>query len=391
MNKHHLKFFLVVILFTVCQNILAQNSDNIKVGAEQPELYLSKLKSKRIALIVNPSSMVGQTHLVDYLLSKKINIKRIFAPEHGFRGNVNRGESFASDTDKVTRLPIVALYGKNVRPTKEQLQDIDIVIYDLQDVGVRFFTYISTMGEVMNACASNQKKLIILDRPNPNSDYIDGPVLQPAFKSFVGKYPIPVVYGLTAGELAKMINGEKWLDNGLLCDLEIIAVKNYTHKTFYTLPVKPSPNLPNDLSIRLYPSLCFFEATKISVGRGTTFPFQVIGYPDKSFGTFEFTPQSIPSMEKKPLHENKICYGIDLRNAKTIPSFTLKYIIDFYKMWTDKNAFVSDIKWFNLLAGNDNLLKQIRDNKTETEIKASWKKELDDYKLMRKKYLIYKD
>ena len=303
----------------------------IIVGAERSELYLPFLKDKRIALVVNQTSMVDTMHLVDFLLSKNINVKKIFAPEHGFRGNIDRGKHFNNNIDKKTGLPIIAMYGKNRKPKAEQLKDIDVVVFDIQDVGVRFFTYISSMHYVMEACAENNKKVIILDRPNPLGDYVDGPVLKPKFKSFVGMHQIPVVHGLTIGELALMINEEGWLKNGVKCDLEIIKMQNYNHSIHYYLPIKPSPNLPNDISIRLYPSLCFFEATNVSIGRGTKFPFQVIGYPNKKFGNFTFTPKDIPGMQINPLHENEVCYGINLQNSNpdTI-YFSLKYIIVLY-------------------------------------------------------------
>lgn len=392
--------FMIVSSCSNGQNTLSTNEiqsqkkiekkNQIIVGAEQSELYLNLLKNKRIGLVVNPSSMVKNEHLVDFLLKNKIEVAKIFAPEHGFRGNIDRGGHVKDEKDEKTGLPVVSMFGKNKRPTKEQLTNVDIMIFDIQDAGARFFTYISSMQEVMEACAAHKKKLIIFDRPNPLGDYVDGPVRQPGFKSFVGMQPIPIVHGLTVGELANMINGEKWLENGAHCDLTVIKVKNYKHSMHYQLPIKPSPNLPNYLSVRLYPSLCFFEATEISVGRGTEFPFQVIGYPDPEFGDSLFVPHDIKGMQMNPIQEGKTCYGVDLRtlNPENV-TFTLKYLIDFYKKYKNKEAFFNRPEWFNLLAGNDKLLIQIKAGKTEQEIKESWIPELDKYQKLRKKYLLY--
>jgi len=386
-NMKHLLLIFWLLSYSLC----AQQNTKLLTGAEQSEIYLPLLSGKNVGLVVNQTSMAANVHLVDYLVSKNISVKRIFAPEHGFRGTVDRGADFDNSVDNKTKIPIVAMYGKNKRPTVEQLQDLDVLIFDIQDVGVRFYTYISSLHEVMQACADRKKKLLVFDRPNPNGWYIDGCVLDPKFSSFVGKHPIPIVHGLTIGELALMINGEKWLDAGIQCDVRVVEMQNYSHKTRYSLPVKPSPNLTNDLSIMLYPSLCLFEATKISVGRGTEFPFQVIGYPDKQFGEFTFTPKSIKNMETKPLHDGLSCFGVDLRNLKNEQKFTLKYFIDFYKKWNFTEPFISDKRWFNLLAGNNLLIKQIEDGLTEEQIKATWNQELTRYKAMRKKYLLYSD
>lgn len=359
-------------------------------GAEQPEQYLGKLSGKRVGLVVNQSSLVHKSHLVDFLLKNRINVIKIFALEHGFRGNIDRGGHVLSENDEKTGIPIVSLFGKNKRPTNEQLEDLDVIIFDIQDVGARFFTYISSMYEIMDACATNSKLFLIFDRPNPLGDYVDGPVLNLKYKSFVGMFPIPVVHGLTVGELALMINGEKWLKNGKTCKLEIIKVLNYKHSDKYVLPVKPSPNLPNYLSVRLYPSLCFFEGTVISIGRGTEFPFQVIGYPNPALGDSLFVPKDIPGMQMDPEHEGEICYGLDLRNQNHDSiKFTLKYLIDFYNKFPDKEKFFSRPNWINTLAGNNQLIQQIRAGLTEEEIKASWKEDLGKYKEMRKKYLLY--
>ena len=400
-------FYLISILFLFTSCGTSQESKSIKqknetekstlkkriiVGAERFELYLGLLKNKKVALVVNQSSLVKKQHLLDFLIEKKVNIVKIFAPEHGFRGNVDRGKHIDNDIDKKTSVPIVSMFGKNRRPQNKQLQDVDIVIFDIQDAGARFFTYISSMHEVMEACVINNKSLIILDRPNPLGDYIDGPIRQKQFKSFVGMHPIPIVHGLTVGELAQMINGEGWLENLNKCELKIIKVKNYDHSMQYELPVKPSPNLPNQLSIRLYPSLCFFEATNISIGRGTKFPFQVVAYPNKIFGDSLFIPKDIKGMQLNPIQEGKVCYGIDLRNLKSEnQKFTLKYLISFYKKSNFKNKFFSRERWFKLLSGNGKLINQIKNGLSEKEIKKSWTKELEQYKLMRKKYLLYKD
>lgn len=364
----------------------------IVTGAEQTDKYLKLLQNKKVGLVVNQSSMIGDEHLVDFLLKKKIEIQKIFAPEHGFRGDADRGEHISDEIDKKTGLTIVSIHGKNRRPTDEQMKDVDILVFDIQDVGARFFTFISSMNEVMEACAKNNKPLIVLDRPNPLGDYVDGPVRKDGFKSFVGMHKIPVVHGLTLGELAQMINGENWLKDGRQCELTVIQMENYDHSMHYSLPVKPSPNLPNDLSIRLYPSLCYFEATKVSIGRGTTFPFQVVAYPNPGFGDSLFIPIDIVGMQANPVQEGKVCYGIDLRNANpdTI-KFTLKYIIDFTHKFSSRDSLITNERWFNLLAGNNVLIKQIKDGLSEEEIKKSWEKELAEYKKMRKKYLLYDD
>jgi len=367
------------------------NSNKITPGADQPDQYLQKLKGKNLALVVNQTSRVGDQHLVDFLLSRHLLIKRIFAPEHGFRGEAGAGELIDNSKDPATGIPIVSLYGKNHKPTAGQLEDIDLVIFDIQDVGCRFYTYISTLHYLMEACAENHKTLLIFDRPNPNGDYFDGPILQPAFRSFVGMDPIPVVHGCTIGELAQMINGEKWLAKGVQAHLEIIKVANYTHSMRYELPVKPSPNLPNYSSVRLYPSLCFFEATSVSVGRGTQFPFQVLGFPDPSFGKFRFTPVSIKGMEMEPVQKDQTCYGDDLRELPGVPQFTLSYFINWFHKFKNKEEFVTRSQWFNKLMGNDLVLKLILEGKDEAEIRKSWSAGLESYGAIRRKYLLYPD
>ncbi len=363
----------------------------VKTGAERTELYLHLLQGKNVGLVVNHTSVVKDQHLVDYLMGQKIMIKKIFAPEHGFRGEADAGEKIGNATDDKTGIPIISIYGNNTKPTPAQLSGIDLLIFDIQDVGCRFYTYISTLHYVMEACAENGKKLIILDRPNPNGDYCDGPILKPAFRSFVGVDPIPVVHGCTVGELARMINNEGWLKDKCKCDLTVIPVEGYTHQTIYEPPIKPSPNLPNLHSIRLYPSLCLFEATSVSIGRGTTTPFQVIGYPKKQFGSFSFTPTSLKGFDTNPLHKDRTCYGDDLRNLSPAPKFTLRYFLEWMKKFDNKEEFLTRANWFNQLIGNDTVLQLINEGKSEEEIRESWKSELGQYKQLRKKYLLYPD
>src|SRR5688572_6559992 len=359
----------------------------IKPGAEQTELYLKLLRGKRIALVVNQTSVIGKTHLVDSLLAHKINIVKIFAPEHGFRGEADAGAHVKNETDTKTGLPLVSLYGKNKKPTPEQIADVDIILFDIQDVGIRFYTYISTLHYVMEAAAENNKTVLVLDRPNPNGDYVDGPVLQMENTSFVGMHPIPLVHGLTVAELAKMLNGEKWLAGGKQCKLEVVPVKNYDHKTPYNLPIRPSPNLPNDQSIRLYPSLGLFEGTNVSVGRGTDKPFQQIGSPFYKDSTYSFIPRSLPGATNPP-HLNVKCFGLDLTKTAA-PKFTLKYLIDFYKNSKQQDKFFNS--FLTKLAGTTELRKQIEAGMTEDAIRKTWQPELKRYKETRKKYLLYPD
>lgn len=378
-----LSFFALFFQYAVCQTITP--------GANQPEEYTERLKYKKIGLVINHTSLVFDQNLADFLLQKEIEIHTIFAPEHGFRGNAAPGEKINDQIDEKTGISITSLYGKNRKPSAEMMKELDLLVFDIQDVGCRFYTFISTLHYVMEACAENNKKLIILDRPNPNGDYVAGAILKPEFKSFVGIDPIPVVHGCTIGELALMINGEGWLENGIKCDIEIVKVKNYKHSDHYSLPVRPSPNLPNDLSIRLYPSLCFFEATHVSIGRGTDFPFQVIGYPDEKMGNFTFTPVDIAGVVSNPIQKGKLCYGVDLRLTSEAPKFTLKYLIDWNNKFNQENDFLSSERWLNLLSGSDELIKSIREGKTEEEILESWQPELEAYKMIRKKYLLYPD
>lgn len=369
--------------------VFAQGTLN--TGAERTEEYLPLLKGKRVGMVVNHTSIVGeeQTCLLDTLLQLNINVVKVFAPEHGFRGNADAGETIKDGKDSRTGIPLISLYGNNKKPTMQQLQDIDIIIFDIQDVGARFYTYISTMFYVMEACAENGKEMIVLDRPNP-CDYIDGPILRPAFRSFVGILPIPILHGCTIGELALMINGEGWINKTPdACRLTVIPMTGWEHGQPYSLPIKPSPNLPNDQAIRLYASLCPFEATRISVGRGTTFPFQVLGAPDKKYGDFTFTPHSLPGFDKNPMHKDQLCYGEDLRRVANIDGFTLRYFLRFYWKSNAGSAFFDRARWFDLLMGTDTVRKEILAGKSETEIRAGWKTELQKYKEMREKYLLY--
>jgi uncharacterized protein YbbC (DUF1343 family) len=323
------------------------------------------------------------------LLKAGFKIRVIFAPEHGFRGDADAGATIHNSKDDKTGIPVLSIYGSNKKPAKEQLKGVDLVVFDIQDVGVRFYTYISTMHYVMEACAENGVEMLILDRPNPHGAEVDGPVLDLKYQSFVGMHPIPVLHGLTVGELALMINGEKWLSNGLQCSLTVIPCNGWDHSMAWNLEIPPSPNLPNDQAVMLYPSLCFFEGTEISVGRGTEFPFQVIGYPDPMFGTFSFTPQSSFGAAN-PLHKGRICYGMDLRYVPHSP-FTLKYLLYFSKQFAKPEQMITRASHFNLLAGNDILAKQITQGLSENEIRASWLLELNSYKELRKKYLLYND
>ncbi len=364
-----------------------QTNDKIVLGAEQLDLLVSKLQNKRVALLVNHTSRVGNTHLADTLMSLGINLVKIFSPEHGFRGQAADGEVVNDAVDKKTELPIVSLYGSAKKPTPAHLENVDVVIFDIQDVGVRFYTYISSLYYMMEACGENGKTVMILDRPNPNS-FVDGPMLESEFKSFVGVIPIPIAHGMTVGELAKMMLGEKWLNEGIQCELEIIPMKNYSHNMSYTLPIKPSPNLPTQNAITWYPSLCLFEGTVVSVGRGTETPFEIIGNPEMNDYPFSFTPVSIKGVSNHPPHENKKCYGLDLRNIQAEPNISLKYLIEFYNQYPDKDQFFTP--YFNTLAGTDKLKDQIIAGMTESAIKLTWQKGLNTFKEKRKKYLIYK-
>lgn len=367
--------------------ISLQEDSSLRLGVEQLEEYLPRLKHKKVGIVANHTSMINQTHLVDSLLELRVHVKRVFSPEHGFRGKADAGEVVDSDVDSKTNLPIVSLYGNNKKPTNEQLKGLDVVLFDIQDVGARFYTYISTMHYVMEACAENEIEFIVLDRPNPNGDYVDGPILEEGFKSFVGMHKVPIVHGLTVGEYAQMINGECWLAQERTCDLTVVKIKNYTHKTTYELPIKPSPNLPNMQSVFLYPSICLFEGTPISLGRGTDLPFQVLGHP-KLKSDFFFVPQPTEGA-KEPLLKGDTCYGVDLSAIEVKKELDLSYLIKFYNEYPEKDQFFK--KFFNTLAGNSTLQEQIKTGKSIQEIKQTWQEGLNDFKAYRKNYLLYDD
>ena len=384
-------FILFISAVTVCFAQKSKPLSKIYTGADQIQLYLSKLKGKNIAIVANQTSVIyngnNYTHIVDSLVSLKINIHKVFAPEHGFRGDADAGESVADGIDKKTEIPIISLYGKNKKPTKEQLKDIDLMVFDIQDVGVRFYTYISSLHYVMEACAEEKIPVLLLDRPNPNGHYIDGPVLEAEHKSFVGMHPVPVVYGMTIGEYGLMINGEKWLKNGIQTNLTVIPLKNYLHSSNYNLRIKPSPNLPNDTAINLYPSLCFFEGTNVSAGRGTTQQFQIYGSPFlNTKSKFTFTPNPNEG-SKSPKHAYIICYGQDLTKTKKLASLNLSWLIKAKKQNRTKNFFNS---FFTKLAGTEKLQKQIEEKIKEELIRASWVEDIKAFKNVRKSYLLYK-
>lgn len=381
-------YIFLCFLWLACHTLAAQTVIN---GAEQTGRLLPILKGKRVALVVNQTSMVGKAHLLDTLLAAHVQVRKVFAPEHGFRGNADAGETVKDGKDTQTGVPILSLYGKNKKPTAEQLQDIDLVVFDIQDVGARFYTYISTMHYVMEACAENRKQLVVTDRPNP-CDYVDGPVRQSNQKSFVGMHAIPILHGCTVGELAQMINGEGWLAGGKKCALTVIPVEGWKHGQPYPLPVKPSPNLPNDQAIALYASLCPFEGTAISVGRGTRFPFQVIGSPDIRLSSFSFTPEALEGFDKQPMYKGQPCYGNNLRHTAAPKGLSLKYIITYYQAYQKlgkADKFFTRPQWFDLLIGNRTVREQIMKGAGEEEIRAGWQKELEAYKDMRRKYLLY--
>lgn len=360
------------------------------LGIDRLHLFVDSLKGKRIAVVGNQTSVVKGVHLVDTLLSLKLNVIKVFSPEHGFRGDVDAGEKVNHSVDEKTGIPLVSLYGNHKKPSPTQLEDVDIVIYDIQDVGVRFYTFISTLHYVMEACAEQRKQLVVLDRPNPNGHYVDGPILETEHKSFVGMHPVPIVYGMTIGEYAMMINGEGWLDNSVKCNLWIIPCKNYTHKTKYSLPVPPSPNLKSEAAIALYPSLCLFEATTVSIGRGTEKPFEIFGHPRFPKSEIEFTP--IPQLgAKNPPHENKTCYGFDLTKSisKRAYEINLNYLIQARDLLGDSAVLIDQNGFFNRLAGTKSLKEQLYKGWTAREIRESWKPGLDNFLATRKKYLLY--
>jgi uncharacterized protein YbbC (DUF1343 family) len=375
---------------------IAENTTSgIKTGAENYSAYLPLLIDKKVGIVTNQTGVLNyysseetqvNLNIVDFLLAKKINLQKIFAPEHGFRGTADAGEHVVDGKDTKTGLPIISLYGDNKKPKPEQLAGIDVVVFDLQDVGARFYTYISSLHYIMEACAENNIQLIVLDRPNPNGSIVDGPILEKEFTSFVGMHPIPLLHGMTIGEYAQMINGEKWLKNEAKCKLTVIQCLNYKHDMFYSLSVKPSPNLPNDQAINLYASLCLFEGTNVSVGRGTEKQFQIYGSPFLPKSEFSFTP--IPNFgAKEPLYKNQLCYGEDLTKASKVSKLELKWIIKAFNETSDKTKFFNP--FFTKLAGTKKLQQQIEDGTSDADIRKSWEKGLREFKVMRKKYLIY--
>ncbi|MBO7337390.1 MAG: DUF1343 domain-containing protein [Paludibacteraceae bacterium] len=368
---------------------LCYANDGVKVGAECTSDYFGVIKGKRIAVVANQTSVLGKVHLIDTLKGSGFDIVKAFAPEHGLRGKEDAGAVVTSGVDVKTGVKVVSIYGKVKKPTSEMLEDVDVVLFDIQDVGARFYTYISTLHYVMEACAENGKKLIVLDRPNPN-DTVDGPVLKDsALRSFVGLDFLPVLHGCTVGELAMMMNGEGWLENGVKCDLAVVKCKGWKHGDAWSLKIKPSPNLPNDQSIRLYPSLCLFEGTKVSVGRGTYKPFTVIGCPKKSCGSYTFTPRPIKGMDAKPMHNGQTCHGLDLRKDTKTRGFSLKYLVYMYEKIDNDSLFWGNSKFFDKLAGTSELRTQIINRVPEAEIRASWQADLDGYRAVRRKYLLY--
>lgn len=377
------------------QEVKSMNSQNLLIhpGADQTHEYYSSLLGKRIAVVVNHTAIIGETHLVDSLVKRKIDIAKIFSPEHGFRGDADAGDHISDGIDPATGIEVVSLYGSKRKPSAEDLSNIDLVVFDIQDVGARFYTYISTLHYVMEACAELHKPLIILDRPNPNGHYVDGPMREDSFQSFVGMHRVPVVYGMTIGEYGSMINGEGWLAGGIQCDLTIVSCANYTHQSRYDLPRPPSPNLPNLRSVLLYPSLCFFEGTPLSVGRGTSTQFQVIGFPDESMGSYTFTPKSMFGAARPKL-EGQQCHGMDL-TARSVESLltegqiNLTFLLHFYKQFEDKPSFFNANGWFDKLAGTTSLREMIQQDKSEQEIRASWADDLRAFDAIRTKYLLY--
>ena len=369
-----------------------KNTDPIILGAQQTERYLPILKNKNIGIVANQTSVIfnpeGYTHLVDSLLTLNIKIKKVFAPEHGFRGTADAGEYIKDGVDTGSGIPIVSLYGANKIPNSAILSDLDVVVFDVQDVGARFYTFLSTLHYMMETCANLGITILVLDRPNPNGHYVDGPTLDLNYTSFVGMHPVPAVHGMTVGEYAQMINGEDWLKEGVKCDLKVISLQNYTHSTSYKLPINPSPNLPNSKAINLYPSLCFFEGTNMSMGRGTENQFQVIGSPylDGDLYNYEFTPRSKIGA-KYPVHEGDTCKGLNLRNQPHLDYIELKWLIDAYQNTSNKTVFFNP--FFTKLAGQELLQEKIENGWTAQQIRASWKEDIQKYKRLRAPYLLY--
>ena len=385
----HIRFhlILIVVLLLSMVQVLAQVS-----GASNTGAYFGLLRNTRVAVVANQTSVIGNVHLVDTLLSSGIQVVKIFAPEHGFRGEAGNGDHVNDGTDKKTKLPIISLYGNHTRPTAEMLADVDVIVFDIQDVGVRFYTFLATMQEVMEAAVLSKKAVVVLDRPNPNGYYVDGPVMtDKKLYSFVGQLPIPIVHGCTLGELAEMISGEGWLSAGKSCELTVIPCSDYTHNSYFELPIKPSPNLPNITSIYAYPSLCWFEGTCISIGRGTDLPFQQFGFPNCKVGETTFTPKEIPGVSTNPPFENQLCKGAKVSFEKRPTQLNLSWLISMYSDYPNKDKFFTSAYFFDKLAGTTQLRKQIIGGVGEDVIRLSWQSDLDAYKAIRKKYLLYTD
>lgn len=384
--------FLFIVVCLACFSVNNAQDTGIQVGAERTNLYLDSLLEKKIAVVANHTSYIGKVHLVDTLLSEGIMVKKIFSPEHGFRGKADASELVNDSVDYKTGLPVISLYGKRYKPSKKELSDIDLVVFDIQDVGVRFYTYTSTMHYVMEACAENGIQMIVLDRPNPNAYFIDGPVLEMRYNSFLGKHPVPLVHGMTIGEYALMINQEGWLKNGVRCSLQVITCTNYTHATAYEINIPPSPNLPNTRSVLLYPSLGLFEGTTFNAGRGTLNPFQQYGHPLYADTTYWYIPRPVIGAAKNPKQKNKRCYGVDLStlcidSIRAYGQVNLGYIIDAYSKMQDKKHFFNP--YFQHHAGNANLQLQIIEGISEKDIRKTWQADLDAFKLIRSRYLLY--
>ncbi len=385
--------FLLVIITSFC--FLLPSSAQVRVGAERLELLLPLIEGRSVAIMANQTSIIGtnKTNLVDTLCSLGVDVKKIFVPEHGFRGSVDAGKYVKNGRDERTGLPIISLYGRRKRPKVEDLQDVDIVIFDLQDVGTRFYTYISSMHYIMEAVAEQDKKMIVCDRPNPN-DFVDGPMREDDCKSFISLHKIPLLHGLTIGELALMINGERWLRHNKVCDLSIISVQNWRHGQTYDLPIEPSPNLRDMQAVRLYPTICLFEPSIMSLGRGTDKPFKVLGYPNKAFGKYKFRPHQIKGQALNPKLKGKRCYGIDLSSPDSLPerSLSLKWLIYYNNLAKKKGLkLIKDRRTFELLVGNKRLYYDLEQEMSEEAIRSKWQKDLKTYKRIRKKYLIYLD
>ena len=375
--------------YSKIKDTIEKKDSSLLLGAERMEELLEKIGDRTVALVGNQTSILSMNqHLVDTLISRNVHLLKVFSPEHGFRGTQSAGQKIANSRDEKTGLPIVSLYGDHKKPTKEDLDNVELVVFDIQDVGVRFYTYISTLHNVMEACAEFGVPILVLDRPNPNGDYIDGPVLEMTHKSFVGMHPVPVVHGMTIGEYALMINGEYWLRDSLQCDLRVLECKNYHHSMHYSLPVPPSPNLRSDISIRLYPSLCFFEGTTISIGRGTVKPFELYGHPDLDKDNFSFKPKSMTGAVY-PKHQNIQCGGVNLANEPLDSRFTLRYLIDALNLVGDPVSTINRKKFFVLLSGTEKLYNQIINGLSEKEIRKTWDSDLEAYSVIRAKYLIY--